>query len=53
VDGQLHHDRRIRAGLVYGLIAYGWWGFVAVYFKLLAQRSVPVSYTHLTLPTKA
>ncbi len=29
-----HHTR---AGLVYGLIAYGWWGLVPIYFKAVAH----------------
>ena len=29
--------RHARAGLAYGLIAYGWWGLVPAYFKLVAE----------------
>lgn len=29
--------RRQREGLAYGLAAYGWWGMVPLYFKLLRQ----------------
>ena len=31
-------DRRVlRAGLLYGLAAYGWWGLVPLYFKTIAD----------------
>ncbi|MFO0966489.1 MAG: EamA family transporter RarD [Gemmataceae bacterium] len=29
---------RLREGLVYGLVAYGWWGLVPLYFRLLIGR---------------
>jgi chloramphenicol-sensitive protein RarD len=31
------HPHRARAGLGYGLIAYGWWGLVPIYFKAVAH----------------
>lgn len=31
------HNRQ-REGLLYGLIAYSWWGLVPLYFRLLADR---------------
>jgi chloramphenicol-sensitive protein RarD len=30
-------SRHARAGLAYGLIAYGWWGLVPIYFKAVAH----------------
>ncbi len=32
---------RVRSGLVYGLIAYGWWGLVPLYFAALKRAGVP------------
>ncbi|HEV2295463.1 MAG TPA: EamA family transporter RarD [Tepidisphaeraceae bacterium] len=32
-----HHSSQARAGLAYGLIAYGWWGLVPIYFKAVAH----------------
>ncbi len=29
---------RLRQGLLYGLAAYGWWGLVPLYFRLLVNR---------------
>ena len=29
--------RTVRAGVIYGLSAYLWWGFIALYFKLIAH----------------
>jgi len=33
----LTHSREARLGVVYGLLAYAWWGFVALYFKAVAN----------------
>ncbi len=30
-------QRSARAGVIYGLAAYGWWGLVPIYFKLVVQ----------------
>lgn len=32
---------RFRAGLIFGLIAYGWWGLVPLYFAALKHAEVP------------
>lgn len=32
---------RFRAGLGYGLVAYGWWGLVPLYFSALKSAGVP------------
>lgn len=32
---------RFRSGLVFGLIAYGWWGLVPLYFAALKRAGVP------------
>lgn len=32
-------DRSTRTGILYGLAAYTWWGFVALYFKAVASVS--------------
>ena len=31
------YARRSRAGLAYGVVAYGWWGLVPIYFKAVAH----------------
>lgn len=31
-------DARYREGLIYGLVAYGWWGLVPLYFRLLTPH---------------
>src|SRR5205814_5855778 len=32
----------LRAGLIYGIGAYSWWGLIAIYFKLV--KHVPATY---------
>lgn len=32
---------RFRSGLLFGLVAYGWWGLVPLYFAALKQAEVP------------
>ncbi len=39
-------SRRTRAGLAYGLLAYGWWGIVPLYFKAVAHVPPPVVLAH-------
>jgi len=34
-------DTRFRAGLLFGLVAYGWWGLVPLYFTALKDAGVP------------
>lgn len=38
-----------RGGLLYGLAAYGWWGFIPLYFKLLAHVPPMVVLAHRVL----
>ena len=33
-------------GLLYGVAAYGWWGFVAVYFRLIGHVPAPEILAH-------
>ncbi len=33
------HDARVRAGLLYALAAYGWWGLAAFYFRAVGHVS--------------
>lgn len=33
----MNDSRESRIGLIYGLAAYGWWGFVAIYFKAVGH----------------
>jgi chloramphenicol-sensitive protein RarD len=40
------HSHHARAGLAYGLFAYGWWGLVPAYFKLVAHVPPPVVLAH-------
>ncbi len=46
VDAGSPDRRRARAGLVYALIAYLWWGFVPIYFKLVAHVPPLVVLAH-------
>jgi len=40
------HARQARIGLAYGLLAYGWWGLVPAYFKLVAHVPPPLVLAH-------
>ncbi|MGB7156501.1 MAG: EamA family transporter RarD [Tepidisphaeraceae bacterium] len=40
------HARHARAGLAYGLFAYGWWGLVPIYFKAVAHVPPLVVLAH-------
>ena len=33
----MKHDDGQRTGIAYGLAAYGWWGFVPLYFKAVSH----------------
>lgn len=35
------HGARMRSGLIFGLIAYGWWGLVPLYFAALKNADIP------------
>lgn len=37
--GHAEHEARVRAGLLYALAAYGWWGLAAFYFRAVGHVS--------------
>lgn len=43
------HAARLRAGFLYGVAAYAWWGLVPAYFKLVAHVPAPVVLGHRVL----
>ncbi len=40
------HSKTQRSGLLFGLAAYGWWGLVPAYFKLVAHVPAPMVLAH-------
>ena len=46
MDARDEHSRNLRLGLAYGLFAYGWWGLVPIYFKLVAHVAPLVVLAH-------
>ena len=38
--------RQAEVGLLYGLLAYGWWGLIPIYFKLVKHLSPVLVLAH-------